>query len=82
MTDMTEAEARGIVYAVGTAMLNDDKEAREIAYGGLDDDEMKKIFRWAMRQNLYNLAVICQFEGIDIREAWSNLAMMNAMGDE
>lgn len=82
MTDMTEPEARGIVYAVGTAMLNEDKEAREIAYADLDGDEMRKIFRWAMRQNLYNFAVICQFEGIDIKEAWSSLAMINALGEE
>jgi hypothetical protein len=80
MTDMTEQDARSIVYALGTAMLNEDKPSREMIYEDLTNEELKKVLRWAMRQNLYNFAIIAAMNGMDIMEAWSTIAMNNAQG--
>ena len=81
-TDMTEKEARAIVYALGTAMLNDDKPAREAVYADLTPAEYRKVIRWAMRPLLYNFGMIAQMQGVDVSEGWAQLAMMNAMGDD
>lgn len=77
---LSEAEARSIVYGIGTAMLHGDKEAREMMYQDLDREELKKIIRWTMRQNLNNFAYVAISNGIDPEEAWKMAALGEAIG--
>lgn len=79
---ITEIEAKQAVVALGTAMLNDDKEARELIYSDMDADSLKRIIRWAMRQNLQNFAVISSMSGIDPKDAWAQLAMLISMTED
>ena len=79
---ITETEARQAVIALGTAMLNDDKEARELVYSDMDTDSLKRIIRWAMRQNLQNFAVISIMSGVEPTEAWSQLAMLMSYNED
>ena len=79
---ITETEARQAVLALGTAMLNDDKEAREIIYSDMDTDSLKRIIRWAMRQNLQNFAVISLMSGMEPKDAWAQLAMLMSITED
>jgi hypothetical protein len=79
---ITETEAKQAVVALGTAMLNDDKKARELIYSDMDADSLKRIIRWAMRQNLQNFAVISLMSGIDPKDAWAQLAMLISMTED
>jgi hypothetical protein len=71
---ISETEARNVVFSLGTAMLNDDKEAREMLYSDLDNDSLKRVIRWAMRHNLQNFASLAIMSGYEPKDAWAQLA--------
>lgn len=77
---LSEEEARAIVYGIGTAMLHGDKDLREMMYEDLDRDELKKIIRWTMRQNLNNFAYVAITNGLEPEEAWKMAALGEAIG--
>jgi hypothetical protein len=72
---ISENEARQTVLALGTAMYEDDKDAREAVYAGMSEDDLKRVIRWAMRQLLTQFAFLSQMNGADHKEAWSEMAL-------
>lgn len=72
---ISENEARQTVLALGTAMLNDSKEDREAIYADYTTDDLKRVIRWAMRQLLTQFAFLSQMQGIDYKEAWTEMAV-------
>lgn len=73
---ITEKEAQKAVIALMTAMFNNDKDGRETIYEGMDEDSLKRIIRWAIRQNINHFAALSITMGKDPIEAWSEFAMM------
>lgn len=78
---ITEQEARGIVVQLGTAMIEDDKEVREIIYSDLDEESLKRVIRWSVRMQLHFFGQLCVLIGLNPVEAWSRLAMDLYNGD-
>ena len=72
---ISEQEAQQAVIALGTAMIHDDKEGREAIYADMDVDDLKRIIRWTMRQNLSHFATLAMLSGKDPLQAWSEFAM-------
>lgn len=81
MTEMTEPEARAVVYALSTAMMEGDKESREMIYENLTNEELKKVLRWAMRKTLVQHAQLCGIIGLHYKETWQAEALQNALGE-
>ena len=79
---ISEAEAKEIVLQLGTAMLNNDKEAREMVYANLDTDSLKRVIRWAIRHNLHHFVLLTSMQGIDPYEAWKQLTLTMAVNDD
>ena len=79
---ISEYEARSTVMQLGTAMLNDDKQAREMVYAELDEDSLKRVIRWSMRQLLFHFSSIAVMQGLDPMDAWSKLAIALTMEEE
>ena len=73
---ITEKEAQKSVIMLMTAMFNDDKPARESVYADMDEDSLKRIIRWAIRQNINHFAALSVTVGKDPLEAWQEFAMM------
>lgn len=73
---ITEQEAQKSVIALMTAMLDNDKQAREIVYSDMDEDSLKRIIRWAIRQNINHFATLCVMMNQDPIESWKEFAMM------
>lgn len=76
---ITEKEAQKSVIALMTAMFHNDKESREEVYKDMDEDSLKRIIRWAIRQNINHFAALAISVGKDPIEAWSEFAMMIAL---
>lgn len=72
---IAEEEAKGIVVQLGTAMMNDDKELREVIYKELDPDSLRRVIRWSMRIQIHFFYQLCSLFGLDPKEAWSKIAM-------
>ena len=75
MSEMTEKEAKQAIVALGTAMMNNDKEARESIYADFTNDELKKVVRWAMRQLLYQTSFMAAVNDIPLETAWFTIAL-------
>jgi hypothetical protein len=73
---ITEKEAQKSVISLMTAMFHNDKEARETIYSDLDEDSLKRIIRWCIRQNINHFATLAITMGKDPIQAWSEFAMM------
>jgi hypothetical protein len=73
---ITEKEAQKSVISLMTAMFHNDKEARETIYSDLDEDSLKRIIRWAIRQNINHFAALAIASGKDPIQAWSEFAML------
>lgn len=73
---ITEKEAQKSVISLMTAMFHNDKEARESIYADLDEESLKRILRWAIRQNINHFATLAITLGKDPIQAWSEFAMM------
>ena len=73
---ISEQEAQQSVIALMTAMFHNDKQAREILYADMDNDSLKRIIRWSVRQNINMFASLCIVSGQDPEKAWSDFAMM------
>ena len=73
---ITEKEAQKSVISLMTAMFHNDKEARETVYSDLDEESLKRILRWAIRQNINHFATLAITMGKDPIQAWSEFAMM------
>lgn len=67
---MTQNEAIQTSLAVITAMIGNDKEAREEAYANLTEDELKRVLRWTIRQFITHFVVLAAIGGRDPIEAW------------
>lgn len=78
---ISEAEAKATVMQLGTAMLDDDKETRELVYSDLDTDSLKRVIRWSMRMQLNFFIQLCYVYGINPQEGWQKLAMDIYNGD-
>lgn len=73
---ITEKEAQKSVISLMTAMFHNDKDARETIYSDLDEESLKRIIRWAIRQNINHFATLAITMGKDPLQAWSEFAMM------
>jgi hypothetical protein len=79
---ISEKEAISIALAVGTAMLNNDKEAREMAYADLDSDSLKRVIRWVTRLMLHNLSFVAAMSNQDMNQMWGELCMAQFLKED
>lgn len=81
---LDEHEAIEMAIAVSTAMLNNDKVAREMLYEDLDTVDLKRVLRWVIRMSIGRHMALCQITGQDPAITWQkeSLAMIAAHGAE
>ena len=72
---LTESEAKQMVVGVATAMIQNDKQAREMVYGDLDTEELKRVLRWSVRWMVNSFMIVNVMQGIDPAQAWQDFAM-------
>lgn len=64
---LSEQESREALVQLTTAMMNNDKDIREMIYQDFSTDDLKRILRWSIRHNINMLFGLSQ--------------MASAMGD-
>lgn len=72
---ISENEAILTAMAIGSAMLNDDKPAREATYAELDTDELKRVLRWQTRNMLKFLIWLANMLEEDPHELWQKYCL-------
>lgn len=67
---ISQNEAIEVSLAVCTAMLTDDKQAREAIYDGLEAEDLKRVLRWTSRFYLGQFALFAKLSNVPTIEAW------------
>ena len=62
---ISENEAKLVINALLFAMIDNDKEAREIIYEDLSTDDLKRVIRWLCRMYLRTLWIVLSSQGYD-----------------
>ena len=76
---ITENEAIKTSLAVTTAMINNDKMFREMVYGDLEADELKRVLRWTTRLLIQQFAANVVVTGGDVDnlpKVWQEWSML------
>lgn len=68
---LTEEEAQLSAIAFITAMLNDDKESRELIYQDYDAESLKRMMRWVARFHWPFIGDRAAKGGTDFKKFWS-----------
>lgn len=72
---ITSEEAKEIALAVGTAMAENDKAAREMMYKDLSEEDLKKVLRWTTRWLINHVLILCTINGILFEQGWRHFAL-------
>ncbi len=62
---LSENEAKLVINGLLLAMIDNDKEAREIIYEDLSTDDLKRVVRWLCRMYLRTLWIVLSSQGYD-----------------
>lgn len=73
---LTQNDAIQVLLGLGTAMINEDKEGREIVYKELSDEDLKRVLRWACRYWLRSFAMCMTLQGADPRSSWEEFVTL------
>ena len=72
---ISENDAILMAMTIGSAMINDDKEAREAAYADLDTDELKRVLRWQTRNMLKFVILLSAHIDEDPMHVWQQYCL-------